>query len=228
MNPMSSEPDVPYGGSVISISLAAPFGATPLLTATQLPSSLPAGASPLGQRAARSLRKRTAMDRERMAMSVFTPVVDNHELSLFMIEAISLASSLGEFGHCDLTHQLSDIQRLLGSLQCCIYSLPQFERSPSFAPRQLEIDVPGQRAELDYSTSCLALDKLVANFEASVEKYNRDICGLFSDCLESLELDGVPMVDDNGEFIEFELYVFEDFCAQASPHHLMEVFECMD
>ena len=54
------------------------------------------------------------MDRDRLAMSVFAPVVDDHEYMVFLIESISLAAYLGELGHCDLSSAPSQYSSVSG------------------------------------------------------------------------------------------------------------------
>ena len=68
---------------------------------------------------------------------------------------------------------------------------------------------------------------MVAEFAIAMDSYRADVLCRFRDCLESLELDGAPVLDGDNTFIEFELYLCGDFCTQASPRHEIEVFEFM-
>ena len=181
----------------------------------------------LGSRALRSHKKRLALDREHLSWCLFTPYVFDHHRTQFYADIVNLACQLGELDLVDLSLPIDSLRMLLDNLpapphaeELCEAILPPFELSmPYAAPTCEVID------ENIVGGACAALSTLCAKFSVFHDEYRNDILALHWDCVESLEFDGVPILDENGQFIAWELFLFDDFCANAAPGRMLELFE---
>ena len=171
----------------------------------------------LGSRAVRSRKKRLALDRECLSLCSFAPYVFDHQLTQFYADAVNLACQLGELDLVDLSLPIDSLRMLLDSLpapplamEICEALLPPFELSMSYTAPTCEAvdeDIVGE--------ACAALSALCAEFVAFHDEYRNGILTLHWDCVGSLEFDGIPILDEDGHFIEWELFLFDDLLCEC-------------
>ena len=57
-----------------------------------------------------------------------------------------------------------------------------------------------------------------------MHEYLGEVSFIFDLVVDSFLLDGVPVVDDDGLFVEFEPFAFADFISNARVGHCIDIF----
>ena len=144
------------------------------------------------------------------------------------MDAMGLAAYLGDLDCLDISIELALIEGLLQQTESTITALSvaqytSFNLQPLIGNLSEELGLPapfnsGLHLRAQQSSRTLAQE-----FVEDMLNYLGDINLCFDYAVESYECDGVPILDSNGGFIEFELMVFDDFITNARIDRCVEV-----